>query len=217
MAVMTGATIVASGKNVLNERDRKWLRGGVWFMGPVGTGIAASLIGVGYFIKSEGLIVPGLICGAIALVMTIICCYLQVREKFNGTAKVVLAGILVLIIPLLFVLLPAVETIKISPYIAKAIREKTDKDVPVATYKYAEPTLNFYISRRIEPLRSEDAVVSWAKQPKKGTLIIPKEVLAGIEQRYGALPLEIFASKKGFNYSKGKALEVLALIRKAEN
>ena len=89
--------------------------------------------------------------------------------------------------------------------------------MPVATYKYAEPTLNFYISRRIEPLRSEDAVVTWARQPKDETLIIPKEELAGIEQRYGTLPLEIIASKKGFNYSKGKPLEVLALIRKAEN
>ena len=55
MAVMTGATIVASGQNVLNERDRKWLRGGAWFSGPVGLGIAAGLIGIGYFIKIEGI------------------------------------------------------------------------------------------------------------------------------------------------------------------
>jgi 4-amino-4-deoxy-L-arabinose transferase-like glycosyltransferase len=46
MAVMTGATIVASGQNVLNERDRKWLRGGIWFSGPVGLGIAAGLVGL---------------------------------------------------------------------------------------------------------------------------------------------------------------------------
>ena len=116
MAVMTGATIVASGQNVLNERDRKWLRGGVWFLGPVGLGIAAGLIGVGYFIKSEGLKMPGLICGQSHGDDNNLL-YLQVREKFNGTAKVVLAGILILIIPLLFVLLPAVEAIKISPLI----------------------------------------------------------------------------------------------------
>ncbi|MBE3144677.1 MAG: glycosyltransferase family 39 protein, partial [Planctomycetes bacterium] len=173
MAVMVGGTITVTGKNIFNEQDKKWLRGGVWFLGPVGFGIAGGLIGIGHFIKSEGLIMPGLICGAIALVMTIICCYLQVREKFNGTAKVVLAGILVLIIPLLFVLLPAVEAIKISPHIAKAIREKTSNDVPVAMYKYAEPTLNFYVGRNIRQLRKEDHVIEWFKCEGERVLIIP--------------------------------------------
>ena len=48
-------------------------------------------------------------------------------------------------------------------------------------------------------------------------LIIPKDVLGGVLQRFGPLPLEQIASKNGFNYSKGKQLEVLALIRKTEN
>jgi 4-amino-4-deoxy-L-arabinose transferase-like glycosyltransferase len=216
MAVMTGATIVASGQNVLSERDRKWLRGGVWFLGPVGAGIAAGLIGVGYFIKSEGLIMPGLICGAIALVMTIICCNLQVREKFNGTAKVVLAGILVLIIPLLFGLLPAVEAIKISPHIAKAIREKTDKDVPVAMYKYAEPTLNFYVGRKITHLRKTDDVVEWLKGTGNRALIIPKKDFEDIRQNAGVITFEEIASKKGVNYSKGREVEVIALLVRAQ-
>ncbi|MGB7580858.1 MAG: glycosyltransferase family 39 protein [Sedimentisphaerales bacterium] len=216
MAVMTGATIVASRQNVLNERDRKWLRGGVWFSVPVGLGIAASLIGIGYFTKSEGLITPGLICGAIALVMTIICCNLQVREKFNGTAKVILAGTLILIIPLLFVLLPAVESIKISPHIAKAIREKTGKDVPVAMYKYAEPTLNFYVGRKITQLRKTDDVVEWLKGTENRVLIIPRKDFEGIRQNVGNIAFEEIASKKGVNYSKGKEVEVIALLVKTQ-
>ncbi len=115
------------------------------------------------FTKSKGRITPGFICGAIVLVMTIICCILQVREKFNGTAKVIIAGMLILILPLLFVLLPAVESIKISPPIAEAIREKTGKDVPVAMYKYAEPTLNFYVGRKIAQLRKQTTLLSGLK------------------------------------------------------
>jgi hypothetical protein len=84
--------------------------------------------------------------------------------------------------------------------------------MPVATYKYAEPTLNFYIGRRIEPLRSEEAVIAWTRQPRPGVLIIPKDVLAAIQQRYGSLALDEIASTRGFNYSKGTILEVLALI-----
>jgi 4-amino-4-deoxy-L-arabinose transferase-like glycosyltransferase len=216
MAVMTGATIVASGQNVLNERDRKWLRGGVWFLGPVGFGIAAGLNGIGHFIKNEGLVMPGLICGVIALVMTIIICYLQVREKFNGTAKIVLAGILVLIIPLLFVLLPAIEAIKISPSIAAAIREKTDKDVPVATYKYAEPTLNFYVGRKIRQLRKEDQVIEWFKCEGERVLIIPRESINVIRERTNGILFDELTTKKGVNYSKGREVEVVALLIKKQ-
>jgi 4-amino-4-deoxy-L-arabinose transferase-like glycosyltransferase len=216
MAVMVGGTITATGKNIFNEQDKKWLRGGVWFLGPVGLGIAAGLIGVGHFIKIAGLIIPGLICGAIAMVMTIICCYLQVREKFNGTAKVVLTGILVFIMPLLFVLLPAIEAIKISPHIAKAIREKTGKDVPVAMYKYAEPTLNFYVGRNITHLRKTDDVVEWLKGTGSRALIIPRKDFEGIRQNAGDITFEEIASKKGVNYSKGREVEVIALLVKTQ-
>jgi 4-amino-4-deoxy-L-arabinose transferase-like glycosyltransferase len=213
MAVMTGATIVASGQNVLNERDRKWLRGGIWFSGPVGLGIAAGLVGLD---PIDVLALPGLICGIIALVMTIICCGLQIREKFNGTAKVIIAGILVLIIPLLFVLLPAIETIKISPHIAKVIREKTGKDVPVAMYKYAEPTLNFYVGRKITQLRKTNDVVDWLKGAETRVLIIPRKDFEDIKQNAGDIAFEEIASKKGINYSKGTNLEVVALVSKKQ-
>jgi hypothetical protein len=217
MAVMVGGTIAAVGENVLNEQDRKWLRSGVWFLGPVGLGLASGLIIAGYFLKMEGLKLPGLICGLVILAMTVICGGLQVLGRFGGSAKIILAGVAALVVPVLFGLLPAIEQIKISPPISRAIKEKTGNDVPVAMYEYDEPTLNFYIGRHIELLRGEDAIVTWAQQPKYGALIIPKEVLAGVEQRYGIFPLEQIAAKKGFNYSKGKALEVLALIRKTEN
>jgi hypothetical protein len=148
--------------------------------------------------------------------MTIICCYLQVREKFNDTAKVILAGILVLIIPLLFVLLPAVESIKISPHIAKAIREKTGKGVPVAMYKYAEPTLNFYVGRKITQLRKTDDVVDWLKGTENRVLIIPRNDFEDIRKNTGNIAFEEIASKKGINYSKGKEVEVIALLVKTQ-
>jgi hypothetical protein len=124
---------------------------------------------------------------------------------------------LALEIPVLFGVLPAIEQIKISPSIADSVKAKTTKEVPVATYKYGEPTLNFYIGRQIKPLRNEEAVIAWARQPERGVLVIPKDALTNIQERFGPLPLEQIASKEGFNYSKGKPLEVLALIRKAEN
>jgi 4-amino-4-deoxy-L-arabinose transferase-like glycosyltransferase len=216
MAVMTGATIVASGQNVLNERDRKWLRGGVWFMGPVGMGIGIALIACGYFLKIEGLKLPGLICGIVISAITAVCWLFQIREKFTVNAKIVLAGVLIFIIPLLFILLPAIEMIKISPHIAKAIREKTGKDVPVAMYKYAEPTLNYYVARNITQLRRDDDVVDWLKEPGNRVLIISRKDFEDIRQNAGDIAFEEMASKKGINYSKGKEVEVIALSVKTQ-
>ena len=216
MAVMTGATIVAPGQNVLNERDRKWLRGGVWFFMPVGAGLGAGLIVCGYFLKIEGLKLPGLICGAVILAITAICWILQIRERFTDSAKVILAGTVILFMPVLFGLLPAIEAIKISPHIAKAIRGKTDKDVPVAMYKYAEPTLNFYVGRNITNLRKTDDVVEWLKGTGNRALIIPRKDFEGIRQNAGDITFEEIASKKGVNYSKGREVEVVALLTKKQ-
>jgi hypothetical protein len=194
-----------------------WLRRGVWFFSPPAIAIAMALMIAPYFFPIAGLRWSGLSSGIVLLIMTTVAIYLQRADRPHTSAEVLLAGMLALEIPVLFGVLPAIEQIKISPSIAEHVKAKTARETPVATYKYAEPTLNFYIGRQIEPLRGEEAVATWVRQPKAGVLIIPKDVLASIEQRCGPLPLEQIASKEGFNYSKGKPLEVLALIRKAEN
>lgn len=141
--------------------------------------------------------------------------YRRLDTSLSG-AKVLLAGMIVFHIPYLFGVLPAVESVKISPSIARAIKENTSEDTPVAAYKYGEPTLNFYVGRQIEYLRSEKDVVNWAKQPIKGILVVPRRVLSTIKEHQRALPLGEIGSKEGFNYSKGKRLEVVALVRKGQ-
>ena len=185
-------------------------------MGPVGAGLGTGLIACGYLLKTEGLKLPGLICGAVILAITAICWILQIRERFTDSAKVILAGTVILLMPALFGLLPAVESIKISPHIAKAIRGKTDKYVPVAMYKYAEPTLNFYVGRNITHLRKTDDVVEWLKGTGNRALIIPRKDFEGIRQNAGDIAFEEIASKKGINYSKGREVEVIALLVKTQ-
>jgi 4-amino-4-deoxy-L-arabinose transferase-like glycosyltransferase len=216
LALTVAGTIVAAQQNRLSSRDQMWLRRGVWFFSPPAIAIALALMIAPYFFPIAGLRWSGLSSGIVLLIMTAVAIHLQLADRPHTSAAVLLAGMLVLEIPVLFGVLPTIEQIKISPPIAQVVKAKTDKETPVATYKYAEPTLNFYIGRQIEPLRSEEAVAAWARETKTGVLIIPKDVLASIEQRCGPLQLEQIASKEGFNYSKGKPLEVLALIRKAE-
>jgi 4-amino-4-deoxy-L-arabinose transferase-like glycosyltransferase len=212
LALAVAGTIVAAQQNKLSAGDRIWLRRGVWFFGPLAIAGALVLMIAPWFLEIPGLRWSGLASGIVLSIMAVIAIRQQRADRPQASAKVLLIGMLVFQIPFLFGVLPAVERVKISPPIARAIKEKTAKEMPVATYKYAEPTLNFYIGRRIEPLRSEEAVIAWTRQPQPGVLIIPKDVLAAIQQRYGSLALDEIASTRGFNYSKGTILEVLALI-----
>jgi len=212
LALAVAGTIVAAQQNKVSAGDRIWLRRGVWFFGPLAITGALVLMIAPWFLEIPGLRWSGLASGIVLSIMAVIAIRQQRADRPQASAKVLLIGMLVFQIPFLFGVLPAVERVKISPPIARAITEKTAKEVPVATYKYAEPTLNFYIGRRIERLGSEEAVIAWARQPQSGVLIIPKDVLAAIQQRYGSLALDEIASTRGFNYSKGTILEVLALI-----
>ncbi len=216
LALAVAGTIVAAQQNRLTARDQMWLRRGVWFLSPLAIAIALALIIGPFFPPIPGLRLSGPAAGIALLVMAGAAIRQQRADRPYTSAVVLTIGMLVLEIPILFGILPAVEQIKLSPPIAQAIKAKTAKETPVATYKYGEPTLNFYIGRQIEPLRGEEAVAAWAEQPEPGVLVIPKDVFANIDQQYGPLPLEQIASKEGFNYSKGKPVELVALIRKAE-
>jgi len=216
LALAVAGTITAAHQNGLTERDRIWLRRGVWFYGPLAIIIAFGLMIGSWFQQIPGLGWPGLVSGIVLLMMAVPAIYYQRDNRPQASAKVLIVGMLVFEIPVLFGILPAIEQVKLSPAIAKAVKSKTNKDTPVVVYNYREPTLNFYIGRHIESLRSEEEVVAWAKQPDYGVLIIPNDMLNQIQRSYGTLLLDKIASKKGLNYSKGKTLELAALIRRMD-
>jgi 4-amino-4-deoxy-L-arabinose transferase-like glycosyltransferase len=220
LALMVAGTLEAWDKGLLVERDRKWLRGGVWFFGPVtGAFAAAGIAGPFFLCTRTGLNVPmlnwsGPLCGLILIITAAAAIYFQLKEQFLKSSKILLAGTAVFLLPFLFGVLPGIEQIKIPPAIAEIVREKTGDDVPVAEYKFDEPSLNFYIARPIEHLAGGQAVADWALQKTKGVLIIPKEKLDEISGKFGQLPLEQAGSKKGVNYSKGKTVEILVFVKK---
>jgi hypothetical protein len=89
--------------------------------------------------------------------------------------------------------------------------------VPIATASFDEPSLLFYTGRTpIEHLESESALATWLQEPKPGVLVIPRTRLAEIEKLRGTLALagmDELASVHGFNYSKGREVDLVALRR----
>ncbi len=211
LAIFTAAAIFTE-KNILTVRDRKWLRGGVWFFGVPAIIMALGFIAGPWFTQPIMILrVSGAICGIIVLIMALIAIRLQLKEEFMKSAKVLLVGLFVFMIPALFGLMPGLEQMKITPSISQAITATTTADVPIATYGFSEPSLNFYIGRKIEKLKKKDDVMNWVRERHGAVLIIPEDKLAEFLQDNAPLPLYEIASKKGYNYSNGKYLTILAM------
>jgi len=213
MALAVGGTLAASSQGKLADIDRNWLRGGIYFFGPVAGGVVVAFVAAPFWLHLSGAIVPFWAAAGILLIVSIVAMRQQLQNRPQASAITLLAGMGVLLFPTMLGVLPALEEIKVSPPLAQAIRQQTEQDVPVATFGYGEPTLNFYVGRRIEPLGGPEAVVQWAGRPQAGVLVISRDALAEVERRHGALGLAEIASKRGLNYSKGKTLEVAALLR----
>lgn len=215
LAIAVAGTIVAAQQGTLNARDRIWLRRGVWLFGPLAVAAVLGLAIGPWFVDIPGLRWSSLACGAVLAAMGAVAIRFQLSGRPMASARVLLAGMLVVQIPFLLGVLPAVERVKLAPPLAEAINAKTPREMPVAAYGYLEPSLHFYLGRHIEWPPNEEEAVRWARQPQPGVLVIPRRLLEGIEGRHGVLPLEQIAAKKGFNYPKGAAMELLALTRKA--
>jgi 4-amino-4-deoxy-L-arabinose transferase-like glycosyltransferase len=216
MALAVGGTLAADAQGRLADVDRNWLRGGVWFFGPVAALAIAAFFAAPLWLHLSGAVAPFWAAAGVLLVVSVLAMRQQLRDRPQASATTLLIGMVMLLFPVMFGIMPALEKVKIAPALAQAVAQKTAKDVPVATFGYGEPTLNFYLGRRLEPLANEQAVIQWAQQAKPGVLIITKDALAQIEGRHGALDLALIASKEGLNFSKGRPLEVAALLRRGD-
>ena len=213
LALAVGGTLAAAAQGKLADIDRNWLRGGIYFFGPVAGGVVVAFLAAPLWLHLPGAIVPFWTAAAVLAVVSVLAMRQQLQNRFQASAITLLVGMVVLLLPVMFGVMPALEKVKVAPALAQAVRQQTTREVPVATFGYDEPTLYFYVGRQVESLRSEEAVLAWAKQPQPGVLIITKAALAAVEGHGGSLGLAELASQEGLNYAKGKPLEVVALLR----
>jgi 4-amino-4-deoxy-L-arabinose transferase-like glycosyltransferase len=216
LALVVGGAIGAARAGVLTPRDRDWLRGGVWFFGPVAGAIGLGLMIGPWFVAVPGLRGWGAVGGLVVLAMAVLAIREHLADRVQRSAVILIVGMAAFQVPLQAGVLPALEQVKISPALARAVNTRTGPDVPVSAYKYGEPTLNFYLGRTIEYLNSPEGVLEWTVRPGPGILVIPRDRLDQIREELGQLPVEELSAVKGFNYSKGKYVEMLVLLRNLE-
>ncbi len=212
LALLAAGAIVESHENLLSEKDKKWLGRGNWFFVPVGLAASLALIIAPFFLKIPDLVIPACICGIILLLMTFFTVFYLVKYRILLVSKIILLGMVIFHIPYMSGILPVFENLKVTPSVARAVNEAVPDSVPVATYKFGEPSLNFYLGRNIRVLADQNDVVAWIKRKESLVLIVPENEYKKIEQTFGNLPVKILYCKEGLNYSKGKKIKLLALL-----
>jgi len=212
LALVVAGVLVRRAEGALAERDERWLRRGMWVFLPVGITLGLGLLVAPWFLPVAK--VRGVFCalGLLILVLVALVRREQRAGRWGGAAAVMLAGMVILQAYAGLAALPAVERFKLAPRLAAAIRARAGPEVPLATCQFAEPSLVFYARRPMETL-DPDQVAGWAGRPGPGVLVIPREVLASVEDEFGPLELAELGSASGINYSNGDLLDLVVLGR----
>lgn len=225
LALAVAGTIEAAGRGALAARDLAWMRRGRWLFGATGLAGGAALALVPWLVPalactapgmpkgSSGLAVPCCALGCVLLVMTALAVADHAAGRLRAAAAVLLAGSVALGAALVLLALPLVERFKVSKPLADAIRAHSAADVPVVELDYGEPSLVFYLGRRVASISSDREAAAWAREARPGVLVLLRASRERIEREAGPLGLEEIGAARGFNYTKGIWVDLVALGR----
>lgn len=206
LAVLVAAYLEAEREGALSAADLRWRARGRWILAGVAACEVGSLAALAWRPPFEGLRAAPIVGAALFTIAGVIGWRAQ-----RGVWLVCAAHTAALLATILLAL-PAITATQVSPPLAAAIRARTTRDVPVARYRFVEPSFDFYLGRPpIETLESEDEVRAWSRREGPGVLVLPRERTPAFDA--AASSLEELASVRGYNFSKGRFLELVALGR----
>lgn len=215
LAVGAGTLLGALHEGRLDEVDRIWLRRGWWLVLPAG--IAASMVALigPWLVPATGLRLVSTLFGLAILGLSLIVARLARQGRTERAVAMGLTGLPALILGGVLLVLPALETYKLSRPLAELVRAKAPTG-PVATCGYAEDSLVFYLNRG--PVRNlgPEAVSSWIATHADGVLLIRDREMPLVRDQ---LPpgAAIFGPMAGFDYNKGRWIEVWVVAWKARS
>ncbi|GIW71014.1 MAG: hypothetical protein KatS3mg102_0556 [Planctomycetota bacterium] len=218
LAIAVAATAVHGLGGELRPDDRRWLRYGrilvVAILVPLGLGLVLAP----WWFAVGALRLPCVAAGVLLLVWTAHAVREQRAHRHLGALGVLVLGMLLLVALISGWVLPAAESFKVSRPIAEAIRARAAPEVPVVMYKYTESSLVFYLDRPQPVARLSDReLAAWLAQEGAGVLVASRAGLERFVAQHGhaarIAALERIAERSGYNYAKGRWVEVLALGR----
>lgn len=221
MALLCAATLDARARMHLAEKDRDWLRGGVWFFGPT-----AAVFFVGGLVGGAlvlGTAAAWLLTPLVVLAVTaVLAIRWQLREKVYRSSRLLAAAVVVCLLMLLPALAWRIEPMMHdSPALATAVRQALDQhpQAPVFWSGYEEPTLAFYVNlppdRQLTQIgRTPQALQHWSRQNDPAVLVVEADDWDQTQKQLGPLPITELHREDVWNYaSEGRQMQVVVLLR----
>lgn len=218
LALLGAALIDARARGHLSEKDRDWLRGGIYFFAPAALVFAVAIVaGPMWLVGVDGVMfMPAM---GIVVAVGVYGVKLQLQEQVFRVSRLLAVAVVMFVVVAAPALAWIVEPVlKTSPPIAAAIRERLAEhpDASVSWHAYHEPTLVYYInlpaSRSIENMSlNQTSLDAWAGEDKPGALITYADKLDDL-----TLPkhVRIIHETRTLNYAKqGQRKRIVVLWR----
>ncbi len=216
LSLAVGAMIRAWQTGALAPRDLKWLHRGVWLMAPVGA-FGGLLAIVGPWLT--GLVHLRVCCGiggVMILVWTAGAVWIHRARGPVASAAWLAGGMAALVVSLGLLVSPSLEQCKAIKPVMAQMRATVPADAPVATYKFDEPTVYFYVGRKVLSLGAQppQAAIEWLSQDAQGAMVLTAEGLRTLEANgYRLPPGALICSYRHFNLGKEGWVELLVIRR----
>ena len=229
LAALSGATIAQWRSGAMHERDRAWLRGGAFFMMPVGVALAVIVAATPWIIRPDGWIVGAVasVGGAALLAVTLQVGRLMLRERVVAAATLTIGMMAVALPTVSLLLLPTIERTKVSAALADAVHEALQSgkaggaDEPVAMMGYTEPSLVFYLDRPVDqPVEvisgGGKRLAQWLAEPGPALMVVTQEKVTLAEERHGPIAYETLYTTPVVNFNEhAREMQVLVIRRRA--
>ena len=220
------ATIAAAERGTLGTRDLRFLAAGRWLLAGLFIPLGLCLIVAPWFLPVDDprpldeaygalfkLRHAAVGLGAVFLAIPLLIWNSWLTRPAIA-ARMLALGMIVIALGLGAFLMPALEPFKPSPVVGAIIQRATSQDVPVATAGYDEPSLLLAIDRSPLPdLGNPELIRAWAAAAGPGVLVATREALAQAGIAAGQPGLTLLDQRRGYNYSRGRWLELVTLGR----
>jgi 4-amino-4-deoxy-L-arabinose transferase-like glycosyltransferase len=216
LALMIGATVAAADGGTLVARDYRWLRVGSWLLIAEGSLFALGLATAPWLLPLAQLRAHLGLVGAEIFALAAVGAWLCRTGPWRRCVAALATGVIVLELTLAWLVIPAIEPLKLSRRLALAVQARTAPTVPVSMRGVDLEALYFYLNRTpLRLLESPDAVVAWSLDTAPGVLLITRDELAAAEGLYGGpLPVTMLSADSGImGVARRAPTEVLVLAR----
>jgi hypothetical protein len=226
LALAITATIAAAERGALTGRDLRLLHHGRWLLASLFIPLGLGLLIAPWFLplddprpRGESMWAfwrvrhAGVGLGVVFLAIPALV-WKPWLTRPALAARLLGAGMVAVAFGAAVFLMPTLEVFKPSQTVGDRIHAVSAEDVPVVTAGYDEPSLLCAINRApINDLADAAEIRAWAEATAPGILVITAEKLsaAGVDEHHPGLTL--IDRRRGYNYSRGKWLELVTLGR----